>query len=128
MRRRIQISPSRMGAVICTRNRPQAAKHLLTNKIPETLDNRCTDVIPLQHTIHESQTQLSTLKNTNNETKHFDNASVVRLPMGYGAELRHLAQLRVGTTLPQRGRNQVPNVHTCPMPKRTTTVLLFPIL
>ena len=74
MRRRIQISPSRMGAVICTRNRPQAAKHLLTNKIPETLDNRCTDVILLQDTIHESQTQLSTLKNTNNERKHPDNA------------------------------------------------------
>ena len=53
---------------------PPAAKHLLINKIPETLDNRCTDVIPLQHTIHESQTQLSTLKNTNNETEHFDNA------------------------------------------------------
>ena len=62
MRRRIQISPSRMEAVICTRYLPQAAKHLLTNKISEILDNRCTDVILLQHTIHESQTQLSTIK------------------------------------------------------------------
>ena len=57
----------------------------------ETLDNRCTDVILLLQTIHESQTQLSTLKNTNNETEHFDHASAVRLPMGYGTELRHLA-------------------------------------
>ena len=68
MRRRIQISPSRMRAVICIRYLPQAAKHLLTNKNPETLDNRCTDVIPLQQTIHESQTRLLT-KKTRNQPK-----------------------------------------------------------
>ena len=72
---------------------------------------------------HKHDYQL--FKNTNNETEHFDHASVIRLPVGYGTELRHLAQLRVGTNLPQRGRNQVPNVLTCPMPKRTTTVVYF---
>ena len=46
---------------------------------------------------HKHDYQL--FKNTNNETKHFDHASVVRLPMGNGTELRHLAQLRVGTNL-----------------------------
>jgi len=31
-------------------------------KHPKTLDNRCTDVVSLQYKIHESQTQLSTIK------------------------------------------------------------------
>jgi hypothetical protein len=34
---------------------------------------------------HKHDYQL--FKNTNNETEHFDHASVVRLPMGYGTEL-----------------------------------------
>ena len=37
-------------------------KQLLTKKHPKTLDNRCTDVVSLQYKIHESQTQLSTIK------------------------------------------------------------------